>query len=64
MYMCIHIYIYIYIYMYITTQHSFGEESPGEDRLPEHHIRGWRAVSAERLQGEGFHERISYRYAG
>ena len=33
-------------------KHSFGEESPRENRLSEHQIRGWRAVSAAELHGK------------
>ena len=39
------------------TNHSFEEKTPWEDRLLEHQIRGWRAVSAAVLQGEGLHKR-------
>ena len=34
-------------------EHSSGEEYYQEDRLSEHQIRGWIAVSAEGLQGQG-----------
>ena len=34
-----------------------GEEDTWKDRLSKHQIRGWRAVSAEELQGEGSHKR-------
>ena len=32
---------------------SSGEEYPWADRLDEHNIRGWRAVSAAGSQGKG-----------
>ena len=34
-------------------KHSFGEENPLEDRLLEHQISGWSAVSAAVLQSRG-----------
>ena len=65
-------YIYIYIYIIIIVwcvclqryqrlwkkRSSSGEEDPRDDRLSEHQIRGWRAVSATtKLQGKGLPER-------
>ena len=38
-------------------KHSSGEENPVEDRLSEHRIGGWRAVSAAGLHGRGSHKR-------
>ena len=40
-----------------TKTHSSGEENPWEDKLSVHHIRGWSAVSAARLQGVDSHGR-------
>ena len=37
----------------VNKKHSSGEEHIQEDRLSEHQMRGWIAVSAEELPGEG-----------
>ena len=40
-------------YRCLRTNHYSKEECPLEDRLSEHHIRGWNAVSAAGLLGQG-----------
>ena len=46
--------------MSVTRKHSSGDEAMWQwkDRLSEHQLSGWIAFSADRLQGEGAHERI------
>ena len=41
-------------------KHSSGEEGCREDKLAEHQIRGWEAVSPSGLYGQGSHERIMF----
>ena len=38
-------------------KHFSGEEDVWEDKLSEHLIRGWRAISAAGLQGKGSYKR-------
>ena len=40
----------------VCEKHSSGEEDRWEDEISEHHIRGWIAVSAARLHGQGWHK--------
>ena len=39
----------------VTKNNPSREEDPGQDKLSEHRLRGWRAVSAAALQGQGLH---------
>ena len=41
-------------------KHFSGEEDPWENQLEKHQIRGWTAVSAAGLQGQGSHKRSDF----
>ena len=45
-------------------KHSSGEKDRWEDRLSEHQIRGWRAVSTAGLHDQGSHKRSVVLFTG